>query len=169
MCIVIDINTLHLVFKQNTARHTDFKPILNWIVSGKGKVVYGGSKYNTELKRAGSYLFLFTELDRAGKSIRLIDNDVDEVQHSLDQEIPNSNDSHLMAIIIVSKCKLLCTCDRRSMPNIKNRNYYPSGVNPPKIYCQLRNRRLLNDSNIAEICKPCVKGTKSLRMSFDIN
>lgn len=169
MCIVIDTNTLHLVFKKNTSQHIDFKPILSWIVYGKGKVVFGGTKYNVQLRRARSYLGVFAELDRAGKAVKLDDNHVDKIQHCIDQELPDCNDTHLMAIIIVSKCKLLCTCDRTAIPNIKNPSYYPSDIKPPKIYCQSRNQNLLNDHNIAEICKPCVKGTKQLRMYFNIN
>ena len=65
--------------------------------------------------------------------------------------IPN-----IVAIIIVSKCKIFCTKDGRSFKFIQNRALYPKGISPPKIYKQESNKNILKNYNIAEICKPNV-------------
>lgn len=168
MCIVIDANTFHLVFNSRSPQNINFRPVLDWIAYGNGKIVYGGTKYKKELLCARTYFSYFIELDRAGKVIKLSDSAVDNIQKSLDKLIPQCNDTHLLAIIINSKCKLLCTCEREAIEYIKNQDIYPTGVRPPKIYSQYRNRHLLNDKNIAEICKPCAKGTKLLRLAIGL-
>jgi hypothetical protein len=52
MCIIIDADTLGLVFNPETKEHKKFKPVLEWINNGKGKIVYGGTKYEKELINA---------------------------------------------------------------------------------------------------------------------
>jgi hypothetical protein len=60
----------------------------------------------------------------------------------------------LPAIISVSKCKLVCTSDEKSLALLKDRRCYPKRVERPRVYCQMRNADLLCDQNIADICKP---------------
>ncbi len=47
MCIIIDANALPSVLK----REPELCPVFNWINEGKGKIVYGGTKYKEELKK----------------------------------------------------------------------------------------------------------------------
>ena len=49
MCIVIDTNTLSKVFKNTDKKHSDFKPVLEWIKEGNGKIIVGGTTFNNEL------------------------------------------------------------------------------------------------------------------------
>ncbi len=51
MCIVIDTNAFHAVFNPISQKHGDFRPVLEWIVHGRGKIVYGGDQI-----QAGTYV-----------------------------------------------------------------------------------------------------------------
>ncbi len=51
MCIIIDVNALNEVFNTDSVNHLEFKPVRDWIIEGKGKVLYGGTKYRDELMR----------------------------------------------------------------------------------------------------------------------
>ena len=52
MPIIVDTNCFANVFSRNATRHNEFEPVLNWILRGKGKLIYGGTKYKTELKKS---------------------------------------------------------------------------------------------------------------------
>jgi hypothetical protein len=47
--MVVDANVFSSVFKPDTLGHPEFKPVLDWVISGPGFLVYGGSKYDVEL------------------------------------------------------------------------------------------------------------------------
>src|ERR1700761_3815646 len=105
MCIVIDTNTLHHVFKESSINHAQFKPIRDWIIDGKGKVVFGGSKYLGEIE--GKYLNFFMQLKTAGKAIfvpnELVNNETQIVSNLITH--PDFDDQHLVGLLRVSKCK----------------------------------------------------------------
>jgi hypothetical protein len=92
MCIVIDTNTLASVFVRSSAKHNEFKPVLDWIEFGRGQIVFGGTRYLQEIK---GYHKLFTELRRANKAIPVsndrVDLETDRV--GLLVQDPNFNDS----------------------------------------------------------------------------
>ncbi len=68
MCIIIDTNTLASVFNQASLNHSNFKPVLDWIYSGNGKIVYGGTRYESEIK---NYLGIFNELNKMNRAIKV--------------------------------------------------------------------------------------------------
>ena len=49
MCVIVDTNCLASVFERKSEKHPQFAPVLEWIIFGKGKLIYGGSKYIGEL------------------------------------------------------------------------------------------------------------------------
>jgi len=157
MCIVIDVNTFGPVFLKSCEEHEEFEPVLDWIVSGKGKIVYGGSKYRKALERARRYLRIFLEFKKAGKVVEVDDERVNAQQEELENLIQHRNfdDPHIIAIVIVSGCRLVCSNDSRADQFIKMRNLYPNHVQRPKIYRGKSNSDLLCDQNIAKICEPC--------------
>ena len=61
MAIIIDTNCIANVFSPKTANHSEFKPVLEWILLGKGLMIYGGSKYREELKKTAKYLPIIAE------------------------------------------------------------------------------------------------------------
>jgi hypothetical protein len=164
MCIILDINVLCNIFESNNHSHLEFKSVYDWVYHGKGKIVYGGSKYIKELSKT-KYLPIFVQYRIANKAVHICNNKVDTeterasrlVQHK------NFNDPHLVGLIIASGCKLICSADKKSFPFLTNQIFYSSKKLLPKIYSNKKNKNLLCDRNIAEICKPCFKTTEKQR------
>ncbi|MCG3111936.1 MAG: hypothetical protein MCM46_08960 [Candidatus Manganitrophus sp. SB1] len=152
------------------ADHSLFQPVLRWLIKGKGKAVYGGTRYKRELKTAGRYLGLFSELRKAGKIVEVDGSKVDKYQKQIEEKVRKSkfNDAHLIGIVVVSGCLLVCTNDKEAIPYLKRNSLYPKGVNKPKIYTSNSNKNLLCDANIAAVCKPTCKVTYDLQVAFGI-
>jgi len=156
MCIIIDTNALSAVFNPADRSHPEFEPVSNWILAGKGKIVYGGTKYTHELGKMGKYLPFFVELQKKNKLVRVDDVRVDGREKEIKKMKQHSgfNDEHLIAIVIESGCRLVCTEDKASLPFIKDPVFYPKNCKRPKIYSgKKQNKELLADCNIAPICK----------------
>ena len=165
MCIVIDINFLSPLFNATDNEHNEFKPLLEWIIFGKGKLVYGGKKYKEELRETKKYFGLLIQLKKAGKIVEVDDEKVDQHQIKLSEteKHPDFDDPHLIAIIIVSGCKLICSLDKRAYVFIKNKDLYPAHFEKPKIYKGKSNAKLLSDKNIAAVCHPVSKPNRLLK------
>lgn len=114
MCIIIDTCALSRVFSKDDNKHKEFAPVLRWIIGGPGFVVYGGSKYFEELGRASHYLSLLTELRRSGRA-KVVDRHAVDSEQAIVEELvpPSCNDSHIIAIVRASGCRLICTDERR--------------------------------------------------------
>ncbi len=155
MCIVIDINTISCVFNEENSCHDEFEPVENWILKRNGKIVYGGRKYQDELRKMPNYLRLFRDLSNKGKVVPLNDDEVDIYEEEVKLKVnnPKCNDPHIIAIIAVSKCKVLCSIDIESYKYIDKPELYPKGVKPPKFYSRKSCKNLLVDDNIIERCK----------------
>lgn len=167
MCIVIDTNVLPSVFKVDSTNHAQFKPVKDWIIKGKGKVVFGGSKYLAEIKE--KYLVLFSELKKAGKAIYIPNDIVDKQEEIVNAMIvhPDFDDPHLVALLRVSKCKLICSLDKRAFPYFRHSQFFRLAADRPRIYSSITNASLLCDRHIADICKPCIQLTKQQRVAFE--
>ncbi len=170
MCLVLDANVFGAFFDTNNRNHKNFQPALNWVVYGKGKLVYGGTKYKSEMKSAEKYIRFFASLQRAGKIVLLCDADVDAHEVELSKLEPNKDfdDPHLIAIVLASGCNIICTNDKRALPYLKRTEFYKGKVKKPKIYQSLRNVSLLADKYIASICTPCSKLSKNQVTSLGI-
>ena len=122
---------------------------LEWIIEGKGKFVRGGSKQAEELQRATRYLRIIQDLERAGKVIIESDRVVDEKQAEMIRLIPDADfdDAHIMALLIVSECKILCSLDSRSFKYLKRKQYYRNRQRP-SIYTRKSHRSLLCEKNV---------------------
>ena len=123
-----------------------------------GEYIFEGTGKNKK------YLKIFRLLGDKGKVVELTDcNKVDRIEKELRAKFKKNkftNDPQIIAIITVSKCKIVCTNDGSSFEFIQNRSLYPKGISPPKIYTHRRNKNLLNNYNIAKICEPNVILTK---------
>jgi hypothetical protein len=98
---------------------------------------------------------MFTEFERASETVVVDDEDVDyhEDQVRMIAKDSKLNDSHIIAVAIVSRCILVCTADKVAHKFIKRKELYPKNHQRPKIYACSKNTDLLIDQNIAEICK----------------
>lgn len=162
MCVIVDTNCFASVFDPKSEKHAEFSPVLDWILNGKGKLVYGGTKYIQELSKT-KYLKIFNILNSKAKKVVVVDKSkVDEVQIAIERSVidPDFDDPHLPAIVIVSKCEVICSEDTRSVKFITDSNLYPKGVNIPKYYTSSRNKDLLCDKYINKIYKPLKKCAK---------
>jgi len=157
MCIVIDANVFGSVFSSKACDHAEYKPVKDWVTEGKGFIVYGGTKYNNELRRATQYLGIFVELRKKGRVKKIADDLVDQDQAVVEASVRGTeggtdfDDGHIVAIFRVSGCRLLCSNDARLDRYIKNRSLYLRKQRPPSIYRGKKHRRLLCDKNIVNL------------------
>ncbi len=145
MYIVIDVNTLSFVFNPENKRHEEFKPVFTWILKCKGKMVYGGTTYNKEISKSKKFRRLILELKKATKAIPVDDNAVDEKEKSIEKKLVHRdfNDAHIIAIVIVSMCNLICSGDKKSYRFLRKKELYPKHFKRPKIYSGRGNEHLL--------------------------
>lgn len=165
MCVIVDTNTLGPVFEAKNVKHAEFSPVLEWVLHGKGKFVIGGSKYMKELGKARRFLKLFATLAKykTEKIVRLTDADVDKEQGRIEKIItdPDFDDPHLPAMVIVSKCQIICSVDTRSVRFVTDCQLYPKGVKVPCYYTGIRNKNLLCDKYVDDRYKPLPKISKT--------
>jgi predicted nucleic acid-binding protein len=154
MCIVIDTNTLARVFDSTNKEHNNFQPVYEWIINGNGKIVYGGETYIGELLKANRYYKLILQLNKAKKAINISENLVNEHEKIVKElkKHRDFDDPHIVALIRASKCKLICTDEKRAIPFFKNIELYEKSTDRPKIYTSLKNKGLLIDRNISKVC-----------------
>lgn len=150
MAIIVDTNCFSRVFCRKNKEHSEFKPILDWIINGSGFLVYGGSKYKEELFKAASFKKFFRLLKDYKKAINFPDDQIDEYQKKYEIKIKDKDfdDPHLPAIVLVSKCRLVCTRDLRSQPFVTSSDNYPKRFHTPKYYTGRKDEYLLCNSII---------------------
>lgn len=167
MCIVIDTNTLSHVFNEKDEKHPEFKPVRDWIVNGQGKVVFGGTKYIAEI---GPRLIpVLLALRTANKAVRVSDSCVNGVADEISKVIQHDDfdDQHIVALLMKSGCKLVCSLDVRAYPYFQHMEFFGAGKRP-KIYSGSRNADLLCNSNIAQLCMPCVTLNKQQKEALGL-
>lgn len=151
MPIIIDVNSIPAVFGPDSSDHSDFEPVKNWIENGRGKMVYGGTKYIQELMLMRRYLTVLSQLRTARKIVVLKNEKVDADCEQVCSICGDFNDPHLVAIARVSGCRLICSKDREAYPFLVQRSFYQGICETPKIYSGSQNRDLLYDRrNIPE-------------------
>lgn len=168
MCIVIDADTLSRVFNNENREHVDFIPVQDWIIKGKGKMVFGGSKYQQELEAVKYLRGLILQLDKANK-IRYADSDrVDSKGQELSQILVHRDfdDQHIIAIVIVSGANLICTGETRAVPFYTKKLFYPKG-RVPKIYKSMHNKDLLNKKYCRKCKITCTKPNKETSSTLE--
>lgn len=154
MCLVIDTCCIATVFNSKSKHHSDFSPVLKWVRSGSGRMIYGGRKYKKELSQMTEYVKIINQLAKAGRVIELNGRKVDSKAAELKAKIPDDefDDEHLVAILLVSKCKVVCTDDKRAHPYLQRADLYPPGKRP-KIYKSKSHSSMCCTLNVAPICK----------------
>lgn len=176
MCVIVDANTLSNVFNNDIKAKEQFKPVLDWVLQGKGKFIIWGTKYMDELKKVNKALTFLSMLrmKTTDKVIKLPDDDVDKIQKEVEAMIddPDFDDPHLPAMVIVSRCMVICSLDARSIDFVSMPKLYPKGVKVPRYYTGLHNIDLLSDKYIDRRYKPLTKMSRSniekLRADLDV-
>lgn len=145
MCIVVDINTYAPVFNERCSRHSDFRPVKEWIENGNGFLVFGGTRYKEELQRTFRYLRLVRQMKVSGQAVAIDDSAVDSAEEVVRQRTVGThcNDQHIIALLGVSRCPLFCSQDASSFVYIKSKALYPDGMERVRIYSSVKNTALL--------------------------
>lgn len=163
MPIIIDTNCIPQVFSKSSVKHKDFEPVLNWILKGKGMMIFGGTKYKIEISKLKKYLTIIRYIKESGKihegNCELIDNYQQTVEKLNDD--PDFDDPHLVAIAFVTKCKIICSEDSRSVKHVTNPKYYPANFKKPVYYKTANNSDLLCDKYVDDDLKPLIKINKN--------
>jgi hypothetical protein len=151
MCLVVDTCSFPVVFHHKAER---FLPIQKWIFKGKGKLIYGGTTFAKEI-RGKRTADLLAQLKKAGKAVQLPMADVDAMEREIKAKEPakDFNDPHLLAMIVVSKCCVVCTDEKKAVPYLKRRDLYPEGAKLPKIYRNKKHADLCCDDHLVKVCK----------------
>lgn len=154
---MIDVNRIPSVFNPNVSDHLEFQPILDCIRTRGAKIVYGGRTYKTELLRMPNYYRLLVEMRKAGQVHEVDDESVDAEQQQVEKKTQHThfNDQAIVAIVIVSNCRFICSSDQNSYPFFKLKSLYPSRFKPPIIYSKHKHKALLNHRHIIGKCGPC--------------
>jgi len=158
MCLVIDTCCLSTVFESASKKHANFVPVLKWVTAGKGRMIYGGTKYDTELGKITKVLSIVSELDKARRAIRVPTATVDALAAELKEKYPEQefDDEHIVALVIASRCCVVCTEDNIAISYLKRSDVFSdyAGVERPRIYRGHRtHKNLCCDEHIVEICR----------------
>lgn len=156
--IVLDINCFHLVFQPKSSDNNNFCHILHWVIKQRHACfVYGGTKYKCELgKIERKYIGFLSELKRAKKFIEINEKMIDENARQLKIICTDIDfdDEHIIAILNISGCKLICTKDKKAQEYIKRKDFY-SDKKVPRIYSSSKHKSLLNKRYIVELKNRC--------------
>lgn len=150
MCIIIDTCAISIVFNPANKEHSDFKPVLDWLVTGNGKIVLGGKTYTKELFRLKKYFAILAELSKINKTISLDNKAVDQCEAEILKKKKHRtfDDAHLVAMVNESGCRIVCTRDDKANPHLKDKSLYVNGRKKPSLYTSKRNNNLLTDQYI---------------------
>jgi len=112
-----------------------------------------GTKYKKELG-GGRYLALFKELGTARRAVLVGAKDVDDRARLLKKLVPEKDfdDEHLVALVGISRCCLVCTDDLKFLPYLKRKDLYPEGVMVPHVYRSIADRKHCCDRLIVGMC-----------------
>jgi hypothetical protein len=154
MCILIDTCCLPSVFDAANKAHEQFKPVHEWIFQRGGRIVIGGTKYRDEVGRMHRYAELLKQLATARKVVPFDDSAVDRAAKMAQSKCKDIafNDPHLIGIVSVSGCEVICTGDKSALPYLKEKRLYPKSVSRPKIYSGARNKKLLDQVDCKANC-----------------
>jgi hypothetical protein len=114
-------------------------------------MIYGGTKYLTELSQVRKILPIVNELNRKGRVKVVATAEVDTLAEKIRQKVNESafNDDHLVAIVIVSRCRVVCTEDEEAMPYLKRPDLYSDhDMHHPSIYNRSTHKHLCCDENL---------------------
>lgn len=157
MCLVIDTCCLAIVFDGGNKKHVKFVPVLKWVTEGKGRMIYGGTKYDTELRRTVKILGIVGELRKARRAIHLDAAQVDPIATALKTKCPEPefDDEHIVALVLASRCCVVCTDDNNAISYLKRVDLFSEyGVTRPSIYKGHKDhRKLCCDKHIVGICR----------------
>jgi len=122
-------------------------------------MIYGGTKYNVQLgKVRREILGLVKELSKARKTVVMPAKRVDQIAAELKIRFPEQefDDEHIVAIVIASKCRVVCTYDKGAMKYLRDPDVFRpyAGVKRPSIYSGAKSHsKLCCDKHVVDVCR----------------
>jgi predicted nucleic acid-binding protein len=115
MCIIVDANCIHHLVNRTESG----KPVLQWLFNPKKKagLILGG-KLTKEVSIV-SFLPTLVELDRARRVHRVKESVVTALISTLEAKC-KSNDAHVVALALASRCNLVFTSDSKLHEDLKD-------------------------------------------------
>lgn len=119
MCVIIDACVRDLVFGDRP--HEDALPVLQWIESPDGRMVYGGKKQCDELFRSERAKRRVRGWKQAGRAFEFPPASVDAEQAKVNAlGVAASNDTHIIALARISGARVLYSTDTALHKDFKN-------------------------------------------------
>lgn len=96
----------------STPPNADALPVIDWITTGDGTMVYGGTKLCAELFGSGTAIRTIRAWVQAGRALRYEDKVVDKEAAALEASgLATSNDCHVLALAKISGARVLYSKD----------------------------------------------------------
>ena len=139
MCLIIDANLASEIFAGDS--NPDFLPVIRWLLSENGLMVYGGKNFD-ELKKINRATAFIRELNRLGRADIYQPSEIDEEENVVMKlKLMRSDDPHVIALARVSGARVVCTNDVALIADFKNVGLVPSPKG--KIYRGRQHKALL--------------------------
>ena len=160
MCAIVDVNSCHKIFGDPAQRTPSGSYFFDWLESSTGRLILGGTKFNSEIGKVGDYIRWLKTAISKGRAHRVKDHLVDTVEQELAAgNVCKSDDPHLIALAMIGGARLLFSEDLDLHEDFRN----PGIVANPrgKIYStrfdhevSAEHRRLLDPRYRSDMCTP---------------
>ena len=160
MCAIVDVNNCYKIFGNPGQRTPAGSYFFNWLEGEGGRLILGGTKFNSEIGKVRDYVVWLKTATRTGHAHRVNDHLVDTVERELEAgDECQSDDHHLIALARVGGARLLFSEDPDLHQDFRN----PGIVANPRgrVYSTRfdyevseEHRRLLNPRFRSGMCAP---------------
>lgn len=158
MCILVDANLFSTITNSRSSDYSEYLPVLQWVENDRGKFVHGGSHYEKEIRKHHLFRQLLFQMEHKGKTILVSKTYVDETERYLVANYVGKDfdDHHILAILLVSNCILVCTKDS-GLRKLMKTCYLPLSLKAIRKNCKhlgkLKRPRIYRTSkNIGLLC-----------------
>ena len=160
MCAIVDVNNCYKIFGNPEQRTPAGSYFLDWLGGESGRLILGGTKFNSEIGKVWDYVVWLKTATRTGHAHRVEDHLVDTAERELAAgNVCQSDDLHLIALARIGGARLLFSEDHDLHEDFRN----PGIVANPRgrVYStrfdhevSVEHRRLLNPRYRSDMCAP---------------
>ena len=160
MCAIVDVNNCHKIFGDPEQRTPAGRYFFDWLEGSTGRLILGGTKFNSEIGKVGHYIRWLKTAIRTGRAHRVKDHLVDTGEQELaTSNVCKSDDLHLIALARIGGARLLFSEDPDLHDDFRN----PGIIANPrgKVYStkvddevSAEHRRLLDQRYRSDMCAP---------------
>ena len=101
------------------------------------------------------FLTVVGNYERQNRLVKLPKERVDSLMHEIKRKHVHKDfdDPHLVAMVIISKCRVVCTNDDRAVPFLTDKRLYPRRFKLPHIFKNEGSASLCCNENIVPVCR----------------